>query len=147
MAAKTGTATQNGEEEKAVVYHDRFKFPLGGEQQNASGKEGGRKAGKHSVGKMRREKKKPKIKDKANGDMGIPMENQETADLLANAVTNAVDAKIIYTYQTKIEFPVAENTVSFDLRNQFLKLMQLLQKVDREISIGMKQNNMKWDTS
>eukprot|EP00957_Ditylum_brightwellii_P108989 8314288-Ditylum_brightwellii.AAC.1 len=80
-------------------------------------------------------------------DMDIAMENQEVADVLVNAVTNAVDAKVIYTDQTKIEFPVAKNTVMFDLRNQFVKLMQVLQKVDRDITIRTKQSNTKWNTS
>eukprot|EP00957_Ditylum_brightwellii_P041146 3114815-Ditylum_brightwellii.AAC.1 len=57
-----------------------------------SEKRGG-KTGEYSFGKMRREKKKPKIKNKATGDMDIPVKNQETADLLANAATNLVDAK------------------------------------------------------
>eukprot|EP00957_Ditylum_brightwellii_P101417 7728865-Ditylum_brightwellii.AAC.1 len=96
---------------------------------------------------MRKERKKPKVENKTSEDMDILMENQEAADILANVATNAVDAKVIYTYQTKIEFPVVENTAMFDLRNQFVKLMQVLQKADRDIMTGTKQNDTKWNTS
>eukprot|EP00957_Ditylum_brightwellii_P064816 4917751-Ditylum_brightwellii.AAC.1 len=111
MAAKTGVVAQNREEGSTATYNDGFNPPLGGEQQSTSREVGEGKKGEGSFGKTRREKKKPKIKNKATEDMDFPMENQETADVLANAATNAVNAKVIYTHQTKIGFPVAENIV------------------------------------
>eukprot|EP00957_Ditylum_brightwellii_P146220 11133675-Ditylum_brightwellii.AAC.1 len=89
-----------------------------------------------------------RINNSANDrDDGVG-EQQTTTDLLANAAANAMGAKPIFVYQTKIEFTVPEGKGTFNLCATFSTLMNEPLKTDRKIMIGStdrKEN--KWSSA
>eukprot|EP00957_Ditylum_brightwellii_P085469 6501348-Ditylum_brightwellii.AAC.1 len=77
------------------------------------------------------------IKIVSNVNNGDNDPGQKTmAEVLANAVANATGAKMIYTYQTKIHFPIQEGKGPFNSRSKFSALMNELQQMERSVIMG-----------
>eukprot|EP00957_Ditylum_brightwellii_P139681 10645450-Ditylum_brightwellii.AAC.1 len=151
MTTANGETAANGHTGTAV-YHTGFNHPPDGEQRKNDNK--GQTAAKdqkkgQSFGMNMREKMKKKINNNAPEDTDVPMEYQDPEQAMNLAATNAVSAKTCYNYMTNLDFPVPEKADSFELRKNYVNLMQALLTADREIMIdpANSKSKKKWSTT